>query len=147
MGSCPFLHKSSLGAPKVVLTTNLYSNSKHNIVSTSEKEFLSLIFKELCIRNNSKIELEKTTFSHLLPFKVLFTQGLFGESLFANCCQGAKCSINEENFLALFEKILSNDLVNVSEEIFKICDFSDSNQLSVEDIIRNVKTYIAVLCF
>lgn len=139
MGSCPFLHKSSPGIPKVVLTTNLTSNCKIYVVSTSEKQFLSLMFKELCIRNNSKSELEKTTFLLFLPFKVLVTQGLFGESLFAHYFHGTKSSINEENFLVLFEKILSSDLVNVAEEIFKICDLNNTNQLSIEDIILNVK--------
>lgn len=72
MGACSFLHKDKSGVPKSILTANIPHGCKIYSVSFPEKHFLSLLFKELCIRNNSKLNIEKSIFLLLLPFKVNF---------------------------------------------------------------------------
>lgn len=70
MGSC-----RSIGLVKPKTPTQVLSNEKTPLcniylVSINEITFLSLLFRELCIRNNSKTQLEKSTFLTLIPIPV-----------------------------------------------------------------------------
>lgn len=84
------------------------------------------------------MNIEKSIFHLLLPFKVKSTKGLFGESLFENSRHGQDWSINEKNFLGLFEKFLSADPNSVSEEIFKICNLENNTHITMEDFTLTV---------
>ena len=70
MGSC-----RSIGLIKPKTPTQVLSNvktplCKNYLVSIYEITFLSLLYRELCIRNNSKTQLEKSTFLTLIPVPV-----------------------------------------------------------------------------
>ena len=47
-----------------------YIECKEYVVAPSEIEFFQILFKELCIRNNSKSLLEKSTFLSLIKLPV-----------------------------------------------------------------------------
>ena len=91
-------------------------------------------FYELCIRNNSKNQLEKNIF--LLAFRF---KGLLGEEIFDFHDLDHDGYIGLDSFLDIVEKYASGEVETVSKEIFNICD-------SDRDGLVNKSEFLNLVC-
>ena len=127
MGSC-----RSVGIVKPKTPTQVLSNEKNPLcnsylVTQKEIHFLSLLFRELCIRNNSKRLLEKSTFLLFIPIPVKFIQGMIGERLFDFYDKDKDGYIEEETFIQIIEKFAKSEPSEVYQELFSLFDLNSDN--------------------
>lgn len=139
MGSCKsiaLIHSKSTTQAPINLK---YPSSKINLVSIKDVEFLKMLFKELCIRNNSKKLLEKSIFLSFIPLPVIFTQGVLGERLFDMLDNDSDGYIDEDQFFWAMEKYSKNDNDGICEEVFKLCDLKNDQCIDKEEFSITVK--------
>ena len=138
MGSCKSLSLLKSNAVAQSPTSSKYPKRKISSVSTQELNFLQYLFKELCIRNNSRKLLEKSIFLHLIKLPVTPTQGFFGERMFNYLDTDNDGYIDEDQFLKVMEKYTKSENEAICEDIFCICDLNKDSFLDEEELLITV---------
>lgn len=138
MGSC-----RSVGIVKPKTPTQILSYDKTPLcnsqsVTEIEVNFLSLLFRELCIRNNSKRQLEKSIFLLLVPIPVISIQGMFGERLFDYYDKDKDGYIDEDTFLHIMEKYTKSEQGELFQELFNLCDLNSDNVIDKQEFTQTV---------
>lgn len=139
MGSC-----KSLGVVKPKTPTQVLSNLKTPLcitysVTIEEVTFLSHLYRELCIRNNSKSMLEKSTFLLLISIPVITNQGMLGERIFDFYDKNKDGYIDEDTFLHIIEKFSKCEAAEIYQELFVLCDLKSDNIVDKQELSQTVK--------
>lgn len=139
MGSCKsitLIHCKSSTQP---LNNSKYPNRTIYLVPPKDVLFLKLLFKELCIRNNSKKLLEKSIFLLFIPLPVIITQGVLGERLFDILDDDYDGYIDEDQFFYAMETYSKSDAEEICYELFKLCDLKNDDFIDKEEFTITVK--------
>ena len=138
MGSCNLTGSSRSKTRIRIGQTDKCSLRNIQSVTSTDQYFLSLLFQELCIRNNSKKSLEKTIFLQFAPIPVTNNQGLLGERVFDYYDTDRDGYINLDQFLSIIEKFSKSIDFDLSSDIFELVDLKSDGKIDKEEFKQAV---------